>query len=139
MDKERILSRLDLLNGYLQDLDKHTPKSQKEYSANVEKRRFVERTLQLSIEVCIDLCALLVRELKLGLPSEEESVFDKLVVAKVISPSTKSKLSGMKSFSNVLIHKYVEINDRLVYENATKNLKDFRDFQKEILKFIKKR
>lgn len=139
MDKERILSRLDLLNGYLQDLDQHVPKNSKEYSVNIEKKRFVERTLQLSIEVCIDLCALLVKELKLGLPSEEEGVFDKLMLRKIISLSTKNKLSGMKSFRNVLIHKYVEINDRLVYENATKNLKDFRDFQKEILKFVKKR
>ena len=66
------------------------------------------------IEICIDISQLLVKELKLGLPTEEESVFEKLEQSKVISPALKRKLIEMKKFRNVLIHKYTGIIDRLV-------------------------
>ena len=106
---------------------------------NIEKKRFCERTLQLAIEICLDVSQLLVKELKLGLPTKEENVFDKLKDAKIISSRMHSLLKGMKRFRNVLIHKYVEINDPIVYANATKHLKDFNDFGKKILRFMKKK
>ena len=110
----RILYSLGQLDVYLKELEVHLPKSFSQYEKNLEKKRFCERTLQLMIEICIDISQLLVKELKLGLPTEEESVFEKLEQSKVISPALKRKLIEMKKFRNVLIHKYTGIIDRLV-------------------------
>jgi len=137
MDEKRILSLLDGLGRYYKELEKHIPKGEKDYQKNIEKKRFTERTLQLLIETCIDVCQCLVRDLKLGLPTEEEGFFDKLHEAHVISEEMSLKLKDMKKFRNVLIHKYVEIDDSLVYDHATKERKDFIDFKKEILEFLK--
>ncbi|MBU0456824.1 MAG: DUF86 domain-containing protein [Nanoarchaeota archaeon] len=137
MNKQRIISLIDQLNIYLNELKEHIPKKFQEYSKNIEKKRFCERTLQLMIEVCIDISQLLVKELKLGLPAEEENLFDKLEEAKVLSEEMKLKLKEMKKFRNVLIHRYTKVDDSLVYENAVKNIKDFIEFKKEILSFLK--
>ena len=123
---------------YLRELENHLPKSFSQYEKNLEKKRFCERTLQLMIEICIDISQLLVKELKLGLPTEEESVFEKLEQSKVISPALKRKLIEMKKFRNVLIHKYTDIIDRLVYEHAAAEKKDFINFKKEIIAYLKK-
>jgi len=45
-------------------------------------------------------------------------------------------LSGMKSFRNILVHKYGEIDGELVFEDLS-NLEDFEKFKEEILKFMK--
>ena len=80
MDKERILTLLDIPDGYLKEMKERLPSAFSEYNQNIEKQRFCERTLQLQIEVCIDVAHLLVRELKLGLPDKEESVFETLSI-----------------------------------------------------------
>lgn len=139
MDKQRILTLLDLLDGYIRDLEERLPRTLSEYNKNVEKQRFCERTLQLQIEVCIDVAYLLVRELKLGLPEKEESVFEKLEEKGIISGEIFEKLREMKKFRNVLIHRYKQINNSLVYQNAAGNKRDFLDFKKEILSFLKKK
>ncbi len=138
MDKQRILSLLDQLDNYTKDLEKYVPKSFDVYSKSVEKRRFTERTLQLCVEVCIDVSAILVRELKLGLPTEEENIFNKLKDAKVISSKLCEALKALKRFRNVLIHKYPVIDDTIVYATAVKDRADFSKFRKEILGFIKR-
>src|SRR3989344_3421485 len=138
MDKKRILALLDLLDGYLQDLEERLPQTLSEYNKDIVKQRFCERTLQLLIEVCIDIAHLFVKELKMGLPDEEESVFEKLMEKEVISEETFEKLKEMKKFRNVLIHRYKQINNSLVFKNAIENREDFIDLKKEILSFLKK-
>ena len=135
MDRERILSRIDELDGYLQEIHEIMPTSFEEYKS-IEKRRACERLLQVSIESVIDICALIVTGLRLGLPSEEDDLFEKLAQAEIISSSIKETLNRMKAFRNILVHEYGRIDDRLVYEVLKNNLNDFKEFKKEILQTI---
>ena len=82
----------------------------------IEKKRACERLLQVSIESVLDICAQIVIELRLGLPSEEDDIFEKLEQAKIITPVTKETLKRMKGFRNILVHEYGHIDDRLVYD-----------------------
>jgi len=135
MDKKRILSMLDQLDKYYKELLEIIPDSFEEYQ-KTEIKRSNERIIQLLIETCIDTTNLLLKELRLGLPEEEENVFEKLVQNKVISEVMAKKLKKMKSFRNILIHRYGQIDDELVFKNL-KNKKDFIEFKKEILEFLK--
>ncbi len=127
------------MENYTKELNSLLPQNLSRYLKSLEKRRFCERTLQLLIEVCIDISQQLVKELKLGLPTEEENVFDKLFENKIISKQMHFKLKEMKRFRNILIHNYAKIDDSLVYDNVIKNNKDFLDFKTEIITFLKKR
>lgn len=138
MDEKRVISLLDRLEQYEKELRKYLPLNFKDYGKDLEKKRFVERTLQLLIEVCIDTCQLLVKELKLGLPEEEESLFEKLQEAGVISKKMAGTLSDMKKFRNVLIHHYAKIEDAKVFQHATEQRSDFVGFKKEVLGFLNK-
>ncbi len=137
MDKKRILSFLDSLGIYVQELEDGLPSSLSEYNKSLEKQRFCERTLQLLIEVCLDTANLLVKELKLGLPEEEETVFEKIKEKGIISEEMHEKLKEMKKFRNILIHRYKTIDNSIVYHHATEERSDFTEFKKEIISFLK--
>ena len=65
------------MDGYLRELNAIKPESFEEYQ-KIEKRRSCERLIQLSIEYVVDTCAIIVAGLRLGLPAEEDDIFDKL-------------------------------------------------------------
>ena len=136
LDRERILGKVDQLEGYLRDLRTIVPQDFAAYQ-KVEKRRACERLLQLSIEAVIDVCHLLVTGLRLGIPAEEDDLFEKLEAAGVISPQTRETLREMKGFRNILVHEYARIDDRMVYEVARSRLGDFETFKEEILRYLK--
>jgi len=136
LDPERILGKVDQLEGYLRELRTIVPQDFAAYQ-KVEKRRACERLLQLSIEAVIDVCHLLVTGLRLGIPAEEDDLFEKLEAAGVISPQTRETLREMKGFRNILVHEYARIDDRMVYEVARSRLGDFETFKEEILRYLK--
>ena len=49
----------------------------------------------------------------------------------------KNKLINMKGLRNILVHRYGEVEDEIVFENLSENLGDFEKFKEEILKYIK--
>ena len=134
LDKKRILVKIDELNGYLDELEQIAPAKLKfkEYQ-EIEKKRSCERLLQLSIEAVIDICKLFVSGMRLGLPAEENDLFDKMQKKKLLSKEMAVTLKEMKGFRNVLVHEYAAVNDELVFKAIKTKLKDFRRFKKEIL------
>ena len=136
LDKERVLAKIDELEGYLKELEQVKPATLEEYK-KIEKKRSSERLLQLSIECVIDICALTVTGLRLGLPSEEDDLFERLEQAGIISPLMKEILRKMKAFRNILVHEYGRIDDQLVFEVLQNRLDDFETFKREILEAIR--
>ena len=138
MDKKRILSKFAEIDSYLEELDEIKPLEFEDYENSILNKRSIERILQISIEVVLDICNLLVSDLNLGIPADEDSVFDKLRKKKIISKKLYDILIEMKGFRNVLVHKYGAIEDEKVFEVLTDKLDDFQIFKEEILKFVNK-
>jgi len=138
VDKKKILAYLSQLDTYYQRLEKNIPAKFKDYNKNLILKGFCERTLQTLIEICIDITNFIIKEEKLGLPSEEEDIFKKLQQDEIISKEITSTLRNMKKFRNVLIHRYVEVKDELVHDYAVNQRSDFMKFKKEILQYLKK-
>ncbi len=136
MDEKRILAKIDELNSYLEELDNVKPNSLEEYEASIKDKRACERLLQICIETVLDICNILLSDLKLGLPSDEEDVFKKLLEKNIISKKIADILSEMKGFRNILVHKYGEVDNEKVFDNLSK-LNDFENFKEEIIKFLK--
>jgi uncharacterized protein YutE (UPF0331/DUF86 family) len=135
LDRERILAKLDDLDGYVRDLRSIAPQSFAEYR-QIEKKRACERLLQIAVECVIDVCTLFVSGLRLGLPAEEDDLFEKLEQASILSPQMKERLKEMKGFRNILVHEYGHVDDEIVYQAATTELGDFADFKNEVLEAL---
>lgn len=138
LDRERILSRVADLDGYMGELESIKPLDFKEFS-KTERKRACERLLQISIECVIDLCQLFVAGLKLGLPAEENDLFEKLARAGVISEELRVTLRRMKGFRNILVHEYGEVDDELVFDFVLNRTTDFSTFRGEVLRALHER
>jgi len=128
MDNERILSKISELEKYIGELNQILPGSEEEYITSIKDRRATERILQISIECILDICAILVRDLKVGPPSDEDDLLS-LLSEKI--PSI-DKIKQMKSFRNLIVHQYSKINNQLVYKIALADSSDFQLFIDEI-------
>jgi len=136
LDRKRILAKLDELDSHLNELREIAPKSYEEYKESIEKRRACERLLHISIECVIGVCNVLVANMRLGLPAEEEDLFRKLQDAKVISRDLADMLRRMRAFRNILVHRYGTVDDKLVYDVIENRLGDFKKFKRGILRRV---
>ncbi len=135
LDRERVLIKLDEMDSYMRELALIAPDSYEEY-LGVEKKRACERLLQLTIECMIDICHVLVTGLRLGLPAEENDLFNKLTDEGIVSLDMGNTLREMKGFRNILVHEYAKVDDRLVYEAIRTRTDDFCRFTDVIRGYI---
>ena len=136
LDRERVVIKLDELNGYMRELSAISPSSYEEY-LEVEKKRACERILQLAIECVIDICHVFVTGLRLGLPAEEDDLFGKLADEGIVTQEMKGTLREMKGFRNILVHDYARTDDQLVYAAVRTRMSDFGAFANEIRTYLK--
>ncbi|MHA1637036.1 MAG: type VII toxin-antitoxin system HepT family RNase toxin [Candidatus Thorarchaeota archaeon] len=135
---QRIIIKLDEQEQILSELKDILPQNQQAYLNAPIVRRAVERLIQISIELVIDICAKLIKELRLGVPKSEDDMFSKLEKT-VFSPALINILRKMKSFRNKVVHRYGELNDELVYQIVQNIFSDFALFAKELRTFLKTR
>jgi len=137
MDQERIKSKLNEIDEYLDKLENIIPENFEIYKTSIRDKLACERLLQLSIENIIDICNILVSKFRVGIPSDEDDVFEKLKQKNIITKEMKNILIGMKSVRNILVHRYGTIDDEKIFENISTQLGDFEKFKKEVLNIIK--
>ena len=65
LDRRRIITKIDELDGYLAELREVMPDDLKQYG-RIEKKRSCERLLQLCIECVIDICRIIVSGMRLA-------------------------------------------------------------------------
>jgi uncharacterized protein YutE (UPF0331/DUF86 family) len=124
MDTKRINQKLRELEMYMEELNNFKPESKQQFMNNLEKRRSIERELQIMIDCVIDICFLLIKELHKGLPANEQNIFDILKD----DLSNAKNLKKMRGFRNIIVHRYGEIDNELVYQFLQDDLEDFNIF-----------
>jgi len=134
-ENERILLKLEEKKNYLAELGEMLP-NKEEYIGDLVKRRACEKTIGLAIESLIDACSMVVSFCKLGIPSDEDNIFDILVKKNFIKESLGKQLKEIKGFRNILTHRYGDINDTLAYEFMSTDLMPFIRFEEVVKRYL---
>lgn len=79
VDREIISQRLALLSEYILDLEAERGAALMEYRADKRLRRYVERTLHLAVESCLDIGSHIISEEGLREPRDNKDIFAVLV------------------------------------------------------------
>jgi uncharacterized protein YutE (UPF0331/DUF86 family) len=95
-----------------------------------------ERYLQLSIQCVLDISNHIVADMRLNLPSDNKELFELLAKHKIVSVKLSEKLIAMAGFRNILVHEYLEIDRRRVYDALKNDLGDFERFIRAISKLL---
>ncbi|MGH2861094.1 MAG: type VII toxin-antitoxin system HepT family RNase toxin [Solirubrobacteraceae bacterium] len=135
VDPESITNRLARLAQLLAALQRTHAEGLDAYLADADARAATERRLQLAIQVCIDIGAHLVSELDAEPASDYAGVFGSLAAAGVIDAELATRLARATGQRNVLVHDYLVVDDRLVFE-ALAGLDDLRGFAADVQRLL---
>jgi len=106
------------------------------YRTDVRARRFVERTLHITIEGCIDAAQHIISDGQMREPTSYRDTFTVLTENKILSPKDLSRLENISSFRNLLVHYYEKIDNEIVYGIFRNNLSDFDLFVDRIVRYL---
>ena len=109
-----------------------------EYLKTRKDKNALYKEVEYSIQLIIDICAIINSDIVKKTPLDEEGIIDSLKDKKIISKEVSESVKGMKRFRNVLVHKYDDIDDKIAYESIKRGLKDINAFINEIGKFLEK-
>ncbi len=132
-DRDVIESKLRFLKEYLSDLNEFETVSLADYQRNKKDQRFVERTLQLACEACIDTAAHIISRHGLREPRDNKDLFLILFESNIISEAVLDAMVKMSKFRNVVVHDYTRIDPEIVIGILKNNLIDFKRFASEII------
>lgn len=136
VDRDRVLAKLDEMRGYVAELRAIAPANLSEYR-RIGTKRACERLVQIAIECVIDVCQLLVSGRRLGLPAEEDDLFDKLEAAGVLTSETAGVVRRMRGCRNILVHAYGRVSDEIVFETIDSRLGDLDAFERDVLSSLR--
>lgn len=129
-------SKLRFLKEYLSDLSEYENISLPDYRKSKKDQRFVERTLHLACECCIDTAAHVVSRLALREPRDNKDLFHILFEADVLSDDVSNAMVQMSKFRNIVVHDYTRIDPEIVIGILRNNLSDLKRFGSEIIHFL---
>lgn len=133
-----VIERLRLLRNEVQFLKQERDKvhSFKEYSDDIRLRRAMERSLQIAVEVCLDIGRRIIAQEGFRYPEDNADVFRVLYEEKVVSSKLLAALIDMAKFRNLVVHDYARIDDAKVYAILKKRLGDFDAFARAVVDYL---
>ena len=137
VDKKLILRKLSMLEQHLQEIEEYAGISIAEYSENWKTQRIVERTLQMMIEICLDIASHIISDKKYRVPESYADMFVVLHERKLIEKPLLDALAKMAKFRNVVVHHYDKIDPSIVIGVLHHNLDDFNCYKETIVSFLK--
>lgn len=135
-DREVIESKLRFLREYLEDLKEYETVSLSDYRTSKKDQRFVERTLHLACENCLDIAAHLISRSGFREPRDNKDLFVILNENGIIDDTSREAMVKMAKFRNIVVHDYARIDPEIVIGILKKNLDDFKRFAKEIIQSV---
>jgi len=132
---ERILGDI---KANVRDLRNATDITWDVYRTDKRARRFVERTLHILIEACIDIAQHIIADEGFREPSGYRDSFTVLAEQGVLRKEDLEKFENIASFRNLIVHYYERVDDAVVYGVFKENLSDFDLFVDRIIEYLER-
>jgi len=133
-----IEERLRLLREYLRDLRAEQDVTFEQYREDKKLRRFVERTLQIAVEACLDIGNHIIAREGFRYPEDNKDIFQVLYEEGLIPKELLPRLIKMAGFRNLMVHEYAKIDDAAVYGILKKRLGDFDEYARAIVAYLER-
>jgi uncharacterized protein YutE (UPF0331/DUF86 family) len=125
-DQDLVAKKLAFIETCLHDLRQQARPDR--LSTDVRELRFVEHTLQITIQAALDVASHIVSDNRLGEPRTNRELFDLLGRHGWLAPPLVDALRDMGGFRNVLVHGYADVDVKVVRDVLDRHLPDFEAF-----------
>jgi uncharacterized protein YutE (UPF0331/DUF86 family) len=133
---EVIRKRLNKLDEYLEILRELQKYSLDEFISTPEYYGSVERFLQLAIETTLDIGNHIVSDMGLGDVNWYSDIAAIMEEKNFISVDLREKWIRMVGFRNILIHDYLEVDRKIVYDVLQNRLNDLEELKQVFATFL---
>jgi uncharacterized protein YutE (UPF0331/DUF86 family) len=137
VDKNLVLRKLADLGDLRGQLLEYQAITARRYAADWKTQRIVERTLQMMVEICLDVANHVISDKGYRRPVGYADHFTVLRENGVLSARLTARLVKMAKFRNLIVHNYDRIDAPIVVGILKKNLSDFEAFQKAVVDFLR--
>ena len=129
VDPALILRKLSELQEFSAQLREYQTITAAQYAADWKTQRIVDRTLQMAIEVCLDIAGHIISDKRYRIPTSYADTFRVLFENRVIDEHLLSALENMARCRNFIVHHYDKIDAEIIVGFLKKNLPDFEAFK----------
>lgn len=132
--------KLDRLKEQVIRLEKlkEEVKEPQDLEKDFEKEAYAERLFQIALEAVLDIGRMIISMENLPRPQENDEIFKILAKAKILKDDFAKKAFGMGRFRNILVHGYMIVDEKRIYENLQR-LDLFREYIDQIAAYLSKK
>ena len=134
--KKLIEDKLSLITDSINKVSDNLPSDFEDFKKLGLIKDGIYKKIEFAIENIVDICNIINSDLRLGVPEVEDDIFNNLESKKIFNKKIINLIREMKSFRNILVHKYGSINDEEAFESISKGINDFEIILEEIEKII---
>ncbi len=127
-----IESRMRHLNEYLADLREYRSAPWEKFQSDKILRRFIERTLHLAAECCIDIGNHIISINAFREPDGNRDIFRVLQEESVIGADLAERMKDVASFRNIIVQEYTRIDDSIIFGILKNRIDDLKEFGKAV-------
>lgn len=126
VDQDLLYKKLAFIETCVADLRRHARLDR--LTQDIREERFVEHTLQLSIQAALDVSSHIVSAERWGEPKTNRALFQKLTTAGWIAGDLAVDLQNMAGFRNILVHGYADVDLSILRDIVEHHLDDLLQF-----------
>lgn len=136
VDRPLLLRKFAELEGHLAQVKELTPVTVETYSKDWKVQRIAERTLQIMIELCVDIANHIISDKRYRVPVSYADTFKVLKEEGILQGELSEVMEKMARFRNILVHHYENIEPSIMVDILNHRLKDFLRYKEAILSYL---
>lgn len=138
VDNALVFRKFAELEEYLEQIKEYSDITVKEYSTDWKIQRIVERTLQMMVEICVDIASHIISDRKYRIPKSYADTFRVLQEENILEKGLFATMEKMAKFRNIAVHHYDKVDAEIVVNILKRDIGDFLNYRDAIINILKK-
>lgn len=137
LNRTLVTKRIKDLEQYLTELEPYLAIGVEKYLKDREKRYIVERLIQLIVEVASDINRDIIEQAHNTPADTYYNTFMRLTELEIFPEKLSQRLASSTGLRNRLVHRYEDVEHKIVYHAAVRMLEDYRRYIQLVHKYVK--
>ena len=133
IDQNIILNKTSKVHHHLNRIRGKREISLEDFLMDLDRKEIILFNLQMAVQNCIDIAAHIISDDELGMAGSTSEMFYILQENAYLTFELAEKMVAAVGFRNIAVHEYGNIDLKLVFQMAQKDLDDLEHFVKAIL------
>jgi len=133
INQDIILNKTSKVYHHLNRIRSKREISLEDFLMDLDRQEIILFNLQMAVQNCIDIAAHIISDDELGMAGSTSEMFYILQENAYLTFELAEKMVAAVGFRNIAVHEYGNIDLKLVFQMAKKDLDDLERFVKAIL------